>query len=579
MGSAVRFTIGFKIFGVAVFLAAVMIVAALLSETRVKQAQVRIDVMAEHLLDLAENASDLRSIALREALAFRGLITSEADGDLSAARQVLQLYDESFQKFASIATQMRGEIDAATVKIPNEDRKVTLTDVRVRLEALVSTHEQLHLLVKRIVTLHSEGNEIAKAELVYLFEIQDDAFIEADKALALEIRSVVGAVALTAQEDEAQAIAYEHIVTGIAALLGLLLASIMTRALLSPIRKLRRASLAVKGGDLEQHVDVSGNDELADLSDTFNGMVEQLQQKQKTEAVFGRYVDPRVIERLVNETGENANNLAEAGRQEATIFFSDIAGYTSISERLTPAGLVHLMNEYFNSAVVPITETGGLLDKFIGDAVMAFWCPPFVSAEDIGRLACKAAIRESEVVRDLQKRMSDITGIRVGAPEINIRMGLATGDVIVGSIGSANKRNFTVIGDTVNLSSRLEGANKFYGTQTLICERTHELMGEGFTTREIDNLAVKGKSEAVRVFELISEASPTPAIADAFGRFAEGLEFYRNCDWEKAEKKLSECLKAKPGDGPAQTFLYRIEQLKLQPPGPEWDGVWHLDKK
>jgi len=575
----VRFTIGFKIFGVAVFLATVMIVAALLSESRVKQAQVRIDVLAEHLLDLSENASDLRSLALREALEFRGLITSEADEDLSAARRVQQLYEETFQKFALIASEMRGEIDAATAKLSTENRKVTLIDTRVRLESLVSAHQQLHQLVKRIVTLHSEGNEIAKIELISLFEAQDDAFIKADKALALEIRSVVDAVAMTAKKAEAEAIAYEHIVTGVAALLGLLLAGIMTQALLTPIRKLRRASLAVKGGDLQQHVDVSGNDELADLSETFNGMVEQLQQKQKTEAVFGRYVDPRVIERLVDETGEDADNLAEAGRQEATIFFSDIAGYTSISERLTPAGLVHLMNEYFNSAVVPITESGGLLDKFIGDAVMAFWCPPFVAADDIGRLACKAAIGESEAVRELQKRMSDITGIRVGAPEINIRMGLATGDVIVGSIGSTDKRNFTVIGDTVNLASRLEGANKFYGTQTLICERTHDLMGEGFTTREIDNLAVKGKTEAVRIYELVSDTLPTSTTVDAFGAFADGLDLYRNCDWAKAVGKFNECLKARPDDGPAQAFLKRIEHLKHQPPPSDWNGIWHLDKK
>jgi len=166
----VRFTIGFKIFGVAVFLATVMIVAALLSESRVKQAQVRIDVLAEHLLDLSENASDLRSLALREALEFRGLITSEADEDLSAARRVQQLYEETFQKFALIASEMRGEIDAATAKLSTENRKVTLIDTRVRLESLVSAHQQLHQLVKRIVTLHSEGNEIAKIELKNIYD-------------------------------------------------------------------------------------------------------------------------------------------------------------------------------------------------------------------------------------------------------------------------------------------------------------------------------------------------------------------------------------------------------------------------
>ena len=224
-------------------------------------------------------------------------------------------------------------------------------------------------------------------------------------------------------------------------------------------------------------------------------------------------------------------------------------------------------------------DTGGLLDKFIGDAVMAFWCPPFVPTEDIAKLGSKVAIGEAAMIREFQKRVPDITGIRTGAPVVDIRIGLATGDVVVGSIGSANKRNFIVIGDTVNLSSRLEGANKFYGTQTLICERTHEMMGNGFTTREVDNLAVKGKDEAIRVYELYCAGAPSQDIVDVFGAFADGLALYRRCDWDKAAAKFNECLKAKRDDSPAKTFIARIERLKTEPPGKDWDGVWHSLEK
>jgi class 3 adenylate cyclase len=574
-----RISIGVKIFSVAVFLAGVMIIAALLSESRVRQAEIRIEVLADHLLALAEMSNDLRTLALQEKFEFRELIASEISGNLSEAQKAQQPYEDYSEKFIAVAKEMHAEIDEAIAKLPTANRKLALTDIKVRLEALVAVQRQLHVLVKRVITRHAEGNEAAKAELVSLIAALHDAFLAADGALTMEIRSVVDSVALKAEKSTAEAISFEHMVTGIAALLGLFFAGVMTRALLSPIRNLRRASLAVKEGDFDQRVNVSGNDELTDLSATFNSMIEQLRKKEKTEAVFGRYVDPRVIENLVDETGDDADGLAAAGRQEATIFFSDIAGYTSISERLTPAGLVHLMNEYFNMAGVPIAETDGLLDKFIGDAVMAFWCPPFVPADDIARRACKAAIGESLMVQEFQKRLPDITGIRVGAPEIDIRMGLATGEVIVGSIGSSNKRNFTVIGDTVNLSSRLEGANKYYGTQTLICERTHEMMGGGFTTREIDNLAVKGKNEAIRIFELVSEGTPDPNTAEAFGAFAAGLKFYRHGDWDKATVKFNDCLKARRNDAPGQAFLKRIEQLKARPPGPGWDGVWHLDAK
>lgn len=574
-----RFSIGFKIFGIAVFLAVVMFIAAFLSEMRVRQAEIRIDVLADHLIPMSEKSSELRTLALQETIRFRNLLITEMQANTTNGPSVSDTYNDLAETFDTVAKEMHGEIDAAIAQLPTADRKVILSDVRIRLEALVTAHDSLHFLIQRIVARHAEGNTPAETELVSLFELQEDTFAAAHGTLVKEIRTVVNAVAKTAEEDQALAISFEHVVTGVAAILGLLLAGIMTRALIAPIRNLRMASLAVQAGDLTQHVDIKGNDELADLSGTFNSMVEQLRRKEKTEAVFGRYVDPRVIEKLVDETGDNADDLAAAGKQQATIFFSDIAGYTTISEHLTPAGLVHLMNEYFNMAGEPIAATSGLLDKFIGDAVMAFWCPPFAPADDIARLACKAVIGEAAMMQEFQKRVPDITGIRVGAPTINIRMGLATGEVVVGSIGSANKRNFTVIGDTVNLSSRLEGANKFYGTQTLICERTHAMMGEGFTTREIDHLAVVGKSEAVRIYELFGAGSPSNDIADAFAAFAAGLSFYRQSDWDRATAKFNECLKAKPEDAPARAFLKRIDILKAQPLDPAWNGIWHLHEK
>lgn len=236
-----RVSIGLKVFSIAVFLAVVMIIAALLSETRVKQAQVRIEVLAEHLLTLAEKSSDLRSIALRESIEFRDLISAEASGNDSEGKRIQKLYDDYFKDFTQIAKSMVIEIDASIKKLPTSDRKLIFTDIRIRLEALVTTHQQLHILLERIIARNAEGNEPAKAELISLFRLQDAAFIKADKALANEIRSVISDVALTAEKDEAAAIAFEHIVTAVAALFGLLLAGIMTRTLLSPIRNLRRA--------------------------------------------------------------------------------------------------------------------------------------------------------------------------------------------------------------------------------------------------------------------------------------------------------------------------------------------------
>lgn len=574
-----RFSIGLKIFGIAVLLAVVMMVAAVLSEIRVREAAVRVTALAEHLIPLAGKAGELRAIALREEIHFRRAITSIAVGDAAGMAKAKADFEAHVDDFAVKAGEMRTLANAAAKELPNADPKFVLADVKAKIELLIAAHANLQRLAQRIFVRHATGESQAEAELLTLFDAENDVFEAADEALTKEIEALVEAVAKKAEADEELALAYEHIVTAVAALLGLLLAGIMARALVQPIRRLRSASIAVEAGDLSQIVPVRGKDELSDLTGAFNAMVEQLRRKERTEAIFGRYVDPRVVQKLIDATGEAADDIAAGGKQEATVLFSDVAGYSGISERLTPTALVRLMNEYFNLASEPIAASGGLLDKFIGDAVMAFWCPPFAPADEIAGLACSTALRETAVVAEFRKKIPEITGLRTGAPDISVRIGLATGEVVVGSVGSDRKRNFTVIGDTVNLSSRLESANKFYGTDILICGRTRELAGSRFAVRELDFLAVAGKTEAVTVFELVAEGPLPLATATAFEAFAKGLACYRRAEWGEAAGHFAACLEAKPGDPPAKAFLTRIERFKAEPPGADWNGVWHSAQK
>src|SRR5438105_3707782 len=153
-----------------------------------------------------------------------------------------------------------------------------------------------------------------------------------------------------------------------------------------------------------------------------------------------------------------------------TVFFSDLVGFTAISERLTPSGLVNVMNRYLSLMSQPIRAQKGLIDKYIGDAIMAFWGPPFTDREEHARLACFAALEQLQALEELRRMLPELMGLRKGLPEIDFRIGISTGDVVVGNIGSELTRAFTVLGDTVNLGSRLEGANKQYGTKILISE-------------------------------------------------------------------------------------------------------------
>jgi adenylate cyclase len=263
-----------------------------------------------------------------------------------------------------------------------------------------------------------------------------------------------------------------------------------------------------------------------------------------------------------------------------TVFFSDLAGFTALCEQLTPDGAVRFLNQYFTLMSGPIRDCQGILDKFIGDAIMAFWGPPFTGESEHAALACASALEQMSRLDQFRRMLPDLLGIRKGLPAISVRMGIATGDVTVGSIGSDAARGFTVIGDTVNLASRLEGANKEYGTGVLISEDTWRLAQDAVEVRELDSIRVAGKTEAVRVFELLGRKGgldrPTAELRD---RFALGLEEYRRGAWNQAEASFAACLKLNAGDGPSQAFLARLERLRADPAARQADGVWTLTKK
>jgi adenylate cyclase len=286
---------------------------------------------------------------------------------------------------------------------------------------------------------------------------------------------------------------------------------------------------------------------------------------------FSSYMDPRVVDRLL---GNGRAELEAGEKREMTVFFSDLQGFSAISETLTPTSLIKLINRYLAYAAEPIQQHQGVIDKYIGDAIMAYWGPPFTS-DDPALSACRAALAQRRQIALLQEELPELMGLRRGAPRIAVRIGLATGDVVVGSIGSHSSKNFTILGDTVNVASRLEGANKAYGTTILADEETVRLVRHRIEVREIDLLAAVGKSEAVRVFDLLGESGAVdPALLTLRDCFEAALAAYRACDWDRAERGFAECLRIVPGDGPSAVFLERVASFRRFSPAEDWDGVW-----
>ncbi len=282
---------------------------------------------------------------------------------------------------------------------------------------------------------------------------------------------------------------------------------------------------------------------------------------------FRFYLSPQVIDRVL----DNPSLLRLGGeRREITAFFSDVAGFTSISEGLSPEDLVGLLNAYLSEMTDIILDLGGTLDKYEGDAIIAFWNAP-VDQPDHALRACRAALR---CQRRLAERREDFR--RRYGHEVRMRVGINSGPAVVGNMGSERRFDYTAMGDTMNLASRLEGAGKVYGVSTLVGEETERRVRDEILAREVDVIRVVGKKQPIRVFELLGEKGAVPAEemekADRFGR---ALETYRARRFSEAAAMFE----ALAGDPVASVYAGRARHSATSPPPGDWDGVFELDKK
>jgi adenylate cyclase len=363
----------------------------------------------------------------------------------------------------------------------------------------------------------------------------------------------------------------------LAAIFGVVLFVALTNRLHRSLGELLAGTKEVEGGSLDVNLPVNSTDEIGQLSHSFNQMVGQLKEKERVKDTFGKYLDPRIVARLIETQGDNA---AASERRPATVFFSDIKGFSGMSESLTASAMVNLLNSYFSAVTREIRDQHGVIDKFIGDAVMAFWTAPFSVGDQHATDACLAALAQTKAIAAFRTELPQITGLRRDAPDFAVRMGLATGEVVIGTIGSDITKSYTVIGDVVNTASRLEGVNKVYGTGIIIDEATFRFAQNAIEARELDLLTVAGKTEPLRIYELVcAQGELTADFAELREMFAEGLTAYRARDWQTAERRFSDCLARRADDGPSRVFRQRIELLRSSPPPDDWDGVWRLTKK
>jgi len=258
--------------------------------------------------------------------------------------------------------------------------------------------------------------------------------------------------------------------------------------------------------------------------------------------------------------------------REMTVFFSDISGFTEIAENLSPNQLTTQLSEYLDQVTNTILECKGTVDKYIGDAVMAFWGAPY-EMEDHALQACRAALRCQQQIRELSRRWK-----ADGKYEFNTRIGLSTGDIVVGNIGSERRLNYTVIGDPVNLARRLETLNKEYRTGIIISQHTYEKCNKYVEVRPLDFVIVPGKTEPVAIYELVGESGDLSIKQKEFiGQFKSAINFYLQRDWDSAIRILNFLAEKDPQDYPVKLYLERCRRFKMTPPDEHWQGEYRLN--
>jgi adenylate cyclase len=528
----------------------------------------------DYHLPLAARLAEAESAALGYQLAL-----AKAVGD-GAGRDV----DGVEKQAREIMGRLLSEIDGAQALIAHAvaDSRNDVTD-RVAMARIDGT---MRVIRREAAALEASGRHVLAAlrrgdEAAAVAQFRE--FARSERAIDAEIESARRDVEKVSEQAIEEVVGHENdamrismLLFAAAAIVGLGLAGVIATRLVGGLRRLVDGATEFETGGTMPPIPVTTQDEVGQLTRVFNRMVSEIAAKDRIRDTFGRFVDPKVVANLIDTSG---GEVQQAERRVATVFFSDLAGFSGISEQLTAAAVANLLNRWFELSTEAIRAHSGVLDKFIGDAVMAFWTPPFVAGDDHATQACLAALAQRKSMLALRGELPQILGLRRQLPRIDVRMGLATGEVVVGTIGGPVAKSYTVIGDVVNLASRLEGVNKIYGTSIIAAEETWRLARGAIEGRELDTVIVGGKTEPVRIFEVVAPVGEL-AAADAalHERWAEALGRYRARDWDAAEAALAGCLEVAPDDGPTRLFRERIARFAAAPPPQDWDGAWRLEK-
>jgi adenylate cyclase len=569
-----------QIVAITVGLIILMVATDVLSMVMVGRVGHLLDELTAKYIPANAHLSLINILSLERAIALRRMVIAKMQEppDEVGYKARKQLYDTKDAEVDSEAQAARKLINAIIedTSTPSDNAALGRIDSEIGSLSDARRHLKQEWSGELLLALDARDFAAVRRSLARTDVLRDELDEKMDAIRAELVKVSYGAIA-TIRSEQTQAVLLSAIATLLAAIVGLIFANLVSGGIIRSVRQLLEGTRAVEAGHLDRSIDVTTGDEIGQLAGAFNRMVVQLRVNQRVRETFGKYIDPRVVEGLIDRPNLTA---AEGQRRVMTVLFCDLKGFTSLSEGMTPQGLVKVMNRYLSIMSEPIRSNRGIIDKYIGDGIMAYWGPPFVDEADHARFACLAALEMIERIATLRQEIPELLGVR-GTPmeKCDLRIGVATGEALVGSIGSDVMMSYTVMGDVVNLASRLDGVNKMYGTRNLVCERTIAAARTALEVREVDRIVVAGRTLPEVVFEVLGRRGElTPERLASRDRYQEGLAAYRERRWDDALGAFNASLEAMPGDGPSMALIKRVESLKTIPPSRDWDGSWHIEK-
>lgn len=574
----IRFSIRKKIMCIVASMLLCLIAISGFSTLRLLQIKDEIIDIAEFTIPITDLVSLIRVHTLEQELHLQRLFKFfEADeieeGYVQKEQQVFEYLgtkiDEAFNKAKQITID---GIDTAKI----EEDKSFYKDVAKNLFKLDEEHHKLEKHGIEILNLYRIADYKTAYDLEDALIEEENQFNDHLEELFHELETKTSESTKLAKNHEEEVVWLSILVTALSVSIGTIYSLFLIRRFSRPIAELKSKIIQIDNGNLEVSISSTTSDEIGILNQNFNSMVGELKLKRDIEDTFGKYLDPRVVQNIVD--GKRMAD-AEGVKKEMTVMFAGVSGLNDLSHSLEPVHITSFYNEFLEILGKPIADNKGVIDKFIGTDVMGFWGEPFTGGNEHPELALRASMSLIASHQQIKDLLSKHLGGSYDDSKHQLSVGVATGELIVGNMGSKSALSFTVMGDVVNGASRLKGACKQFGVSFLCSENLRNQVGDKFNFREIDTVVAKGMDDPITLHQIIPGTAEYSKYTDKnLNLYQQGLNSYRIGKFKEAEKYWSSFSKLIPSDVAVKVMLDRLPQLYADT-HPNWSGVWQLTTK